>query len=341
MNTDLVRADPCTSVVVFCFLFLGEEVEVDGVGHGLVAGVVGVEVVAGVEGLEEAVGLGGVAAGFVEVDDGVEGSAGEDEVVDGLAHGFALGAEVVGSGEGSEGGANDLDAAGVGSVDDLGVAPFDLLGGDGFVGVEGEEGAADVVGGEREDEVAGTGLGEDVTIQACEGGGAGSVVEDAVAGDAFVEDSDVAGGEADGEIVGPPEVFVGGGVVAVGDGGSEDDDCGGCGAGVDVYGFEEGPGGEFGGSVEGGVAGGVAGDGEVAGAGELVGGEGDAGLGGDEEADGEVGEGFDGERDWIADGVGSGGDGDGGCSAEGDGVVGVGLNGGGAGAGAEGGVDVG
>src|SRR5579871_271304 len=69
----------------------GEEVEVDGVGNGFVAGVAGVEVVAGVGCGGEDGWVRGVLRGFVEVDEAVELVGGADPLVDGLAHGFAGG----------------------------------------------------------------------------------------------------------------------------------------------------------------------------------------------------------------------------------------------------------
>ena len=49
----------------------GEEVEVDGLAHGLVAGVAGVEVIAGVVERQEHAGMSRVGGDFVEVDDAV------------------------------------------------------------------------------------------------------------------------------------------------------------------------------------------------------------------------------------------------------------------------------
>ena len=47
----------------------------------------------------------------------------------------------------------------------------------------------DVVDAFEDDEVFDAGLGEDIAVEAGEGVGAGVVVEDAVASDAFVEDA--------------------------------------------------------------------------------------------------------------------------------------------------------
>ena len=73
-------------------------------------------------------------------------------------------------------------------------------------------------------------LSDDVAVEASEGGGAGGVVEDAVAADAFVEDAELAGLfvglEATGEDVGPAGVGVAGAEGAVGDAVAEGDDGG-------------------------------------------------------------------------------------------------------------------
>ncbi len=209
----------------------GEEFEVDGVAHGFVAGVAGVEVVAGVVEREEHAGMGGVRGDFVEVDDAVELVGGADPLVDGLAHLFTGGGVVFGSDVGREGCAVDLDAVGVGAGGELAEAGDEVVGGDDVVGFGGIGGVADVVDAFEDDEVLDAGLGEDVAVEAGEGGGAGGVVQDAVAADAFVEDAEVGGLlvglEAAGEDVGPAGVGVAGAVGAVGDAVAEGDDGGG------------------------------------------------------------------------------------------------------------------
>jgi len=61
------------------------------------AGVAWVEVVAGVGGGGEDGGVGGVAGGFVEVDDTVEERGGADPLVDGVADSVADGGGVAGA----------------------------------------------------------------------------------------------------------------------------------------------------------------------------------------------------------------------------------------------------
>ena len=175
-----------------------EEREGDGFADGAVACGAGVEVVAAVVGGEHAIGMGGVADDFVEIEDGVEVAGGEDPGVDGLAVGFGGGAGVVvvGADEGSDGGADDLDAVGVGAVDDL------LLGGEDAGdegGVFGRRNIAEareppeVVNGFKDDEPADAGLRDYVAVEAGEHVGAEAVGEEVIAADALVEDSDVAG----------------------------------------------------------------------------------------------------------------------------------------------------
>ena len=100
---------------------------------------------------------------------------------------------------------------------------------------------ADVVDGFEDDEVLDAGLGEDVVVEAREGGGTGDIVQDAITADADVKDAEVGGllvgGEAAGKEVGPTLVLVDGGVGSVGDGVPEGDDGGGLGFGFDVNGF--------------------------------------------------------------------------------------------------------
>ncbi len=99
---------------------MAKDVEVDGVAHGFVAGVAGVEVVAGVGGGGEGGGVGGVAGGLIEVDEAVEVRGGANPVVEGLADGVAGGRGVAAAEVGREGGAEDLDAVGVGTAGELG-----------------------------------------------------------------------------------------------------------------------------------------------------------------------------------------------------------------------------
>ncbi len=164
----------------------GEEVEVDGFAHGFVAGVAGVEVVAGVVERKEYAGVCGVGGHFVEVDDAVELVGGANPFVDGPAHLLAGGGLVFCSDEGCEGCAVDLDAVSVGAGCELAEACDEVVGGDDVVGFGGVGGVADVVDAFHDDEVFDAGLGDDVAVEAGEGGGTGGVVEDAVASNALV-----------------------------------------------------------------------------------------------------------------------------------------------------------
>jgi hypothetical protein len=107
-----------------------EEGEVDGVCHGLIAEVVRVQVVTAVEGGQQPQGVGRVPDRLVEVDDAIEGAAGTDPVVDGLAFGFSGGGVVPGALERRQRGAEDLQARGVAGLDFRGanyvINPFAL-----------------------------------------------------------------------------------------------------------------------------------------------------------------------------------------------------------------------
>lgn len=77
-----------------------------------------------------------IAHDGVEVEDAVEGAAGANSLVQGLALGFIFGgveAGEFGSAEGSEGRADDFDSLFVGSFDELALALDELSGGHDFV----------------------------------------------------------------------------------------------------------------------------------------------------------------------------------------------------------------
>ena len=190
--------------------------------------------------------MGGIRGDFVEVDDAVELIGGADPLVDGLAHLLAGGGLIFGTDEGREGGAEDLDAVGMSAGGELAEAGDEFFGGNDVVGFGGIGGVADVVDALHDDEVLDAGLGQDVAVEAGEGGGAGVVVENAVAADALVEDAEICGLlvglEAAGEDVGPAGVGVAGAVGSVGDAIAEGDDGGALSSARDVDSFEKGPG---------------------------------------------------------------------------------------------------
>ena len=212
--------------------------------------------------------MGGIRGDFVEVDDAVELIGGADPLVDGLAHLLAGGGLIFCADEGCEGGSEDFDAVGMSAGGELAEAGDEFFGGNDVVGFGGIGGVADVVDAFHDNEVLDAGLGEDVAVEAGEGGGAGGVVEDTVAADALVEDAEIfcllVGLEAGGEDVGPAGVGVAGAVGAVGDAIAEGDDGGGFVVGRDVDSLEEVPGEEGVRGVERGGADDVAG-GEVVG----------------------------------------------------------------------------
>ena len=316
----------------------GEEVEVDGVAHGFVAFIAGVEMVAGVVEREEHAGVGGVGGDFVEVDDAVELIGGADPFVDSLAHLLAGGGLVFCADEGCERCADDLDAVSVGAGGELAEAGDEVVGGDDVVGLGWVGGVADIVDAFHDDEVFDASLRKDVTVEAGQGGGAGDVVEDAVAADALVEDAEIGGLlvglEAAGEDVGPAGIRVASAVGAVGDAVAEGDDGGALFVGGDVDSFEEVPGEECLRGVERSGADDVAGDEVVGLIGEGMEGELVDWLIGEKEADCEVGKGSDFEGDGVTDDEGAGWNDDGGFSVEGE--CGCASRGNRAGAGAKG-----
>jgi hypothetical protein len=327
------------------FAGLVEKAEVDGVGHGGVARVFGMEVVAAVGLGGEDEGIGGVAGGFIEVDGAVEDVAGEDPGVDGFPNLLALIGEVACTFVGSEGCAVDLNAAFVGSTDELGESVLKLLGGELILRLVGIVESADVVDAFHHDDETHARLAEDVAIETGEGVGANAVDEDAIATDAFVEDGEAGGCgvvvEAGGEVVGPAMILIVGGVGAVGDGIAERDDGSGMRIdGLDVDAFEEIPGWILGGRAERWGGDFVAVLDEVGLLGRAVGGDVGDGLDRQVEAHGDVGEGGRGEVNGIAEDHSSGGNDDGSLAAEDEGMERLGLNGVGAGAeGHAGGVD--
>jgi hypothetical protein len=82
---------------------------------------------------------------------------------------------------------------GVGAGGELGEAEDEIVRSDRVAGMSGRGGVADVVDALHDDEVLDACLGEDVAVEAGEGGGAGVVVQDAVAADAFVEHAEAVG----------------------------------------------------------------------------------------------------------------------------------------------------
>src|SRR5450755_3754758 len=107
----------------------GELGDVDRVGHGLVASVVGMQMVAAVVRGVELQRVGRVRHGGGEVEDAVVGTAGEDPVVDGLPDGLSGAGVVAGALEGQDGSPVDLHAGGVRLLDEGLVAVDEVLGG--------------------------------------------------------------------------------------------------------------------------------------------------------------------------------------------------------------------
>ena len=177
---------------------------------------------------KEHAGVGGVGGDFVEVDHTVKLIRSTDPFVEGLAHLFAGRGLVFGSDEWSESSADNFDAVSVGSCGELAKAGDEVLSCDDVVGLGGIGGVTNVVDALHDDEILDAGLSENVTVEAREGRGAGVVMEDAIATDAFVEDAEVCGLlvslETAGKDVGPASVGVASAVGTVCDAVAEGDD---------------------------------------------------------------------------------------------------------------------
>lgn len=147
-----------------------ERVQVDGLGHRLHAGVVGVQVVSGVVGREYRVRVGRVGERAIEVDDRVVGTAGPDPVVDRVPDLLVVRgvvAELVAL-DGRERGADGAYAMLMRGPDQLEVGVDELLGRDrrGLPAAEVRlSGGADVVDPFQHDHRTDLRLAEDVAIE--------------------------------------------------------------------------------------------------------------------------------------------------------------------------------
>ncbi len=302
----------------------GEDAQVDGVGHGLIAGVVGVQVVAGVELGAVALGVLRIAGSGFEVHHSVVSAAGADPVVESLADGFPALARIAGALVGREGAADHADAMGVRLFDDLAVGRDEVLSGEAFAG--GSKAVADVIDAFENHQPLDARLAEDVAVEAGQGARACAVMQHAVAANALIRDAEVGslllGGEAGGQQGGPGVIGLGGGAGAVSDGIAEGHDGAGGGGRIHVDGGQPVVRLGGGGVGQGGAAGEVAGAdiGGVQG-GPVAGGK--AGIAGEVEADGEVGQGIDGEIDGVAEEDHAGLQGAAGLTVESQGAVGT------------------
>ena len=152
--------------------------------------------IAAVEGRLHAGRTGRVGKDSLEVDDAVEGPAGPDPWIDGLALGFLLRREVAlvghpGKGilERGERAPDDLDAAHVGPFDHLLVARDDLVRrAEDAARLDGGSGPADIVDPEEDHDVRYPRLAQDVTLETGESVDACTLAENAIAADPLVLD---------------------------------------------------------------------------------------------------------------------------------------------------------
>jgi len=118
-------------------------------------------------------GMIGVAGDLIEVDGSVKDATGEDPGVHALANLFTLASEINASLVRDHGGSEDLDPVLVGAGYELAEALFQILGGEAVAGLVWVVKSADIVCAFQHDQVADTGLREDVAIEAGEGVGLG------------------------------------------------------------------------------------------------------------------------------------------------------------------------
>src|ERR1019366_5462104 len=108
----------------------GEDFQIEGIGHRLVAGVIGVQVIARIELRAEPLGIGGVACRRFEIDHRVERAGRADPRIQRRADLLAILASVASTLERCQSAADYLDAMRVGLRDELLVAADQFVGGD-------------------------------------------------------------------------------------------------------------------------------------------------------------------------------------------------------------------
>lgn len=107
-----------TSRLPGVFLF-GEELQIDGIGHDFVAGVIGMEMVTAIGDWDESRGIVRIARGSVEINDGIEPAARANPLVDRLTSALGSGGRIGRAAEGKDRSPVDLYMVGVGAQDEL------------------------------------------------------------------------------------------------------------------------------------------------------------------------------------------------------------------------------
>src|SRR5215831_12621018 len=174
-----------------------KQLQIDGLAHRLVAGVIWMEMVAAVIGCSDRGRTSCIGKNAIEVDDAVEGATRPYPVIDGLAFCLLVGREISlirrsreGIFERRQRTANDLDRAEMGPLDQLLVAGNDFVCSANYsVGLDRRARPSDVVDPDEDHDVRNAGLAQHVAFESRECADAGAVAKDTIACDALVLDS--------------------------------------------------------------------------------------------------------------------------------------------------------
>src|SRR5215471_656158 len=173
-----------------------KQLQIDGLAHRLVAGVIWMEVVAAVIGCGDRGRTSCIGKNAIEVDDAVEGAARPYPVIDGLAFCLLVGREISlirrsreGIFEWRQRTAHDLDRAEMGSFDQLLVAGNDLVRSANYAArLDRGTRPADVVDPDEDHDVRNAGLAQHAAFESSERADAGAVAKDTIACDPLVLD---------------------------------------------------------------------------------------------------------------------------------------------------------
>src|SRR5262252_1265010 len=173
-----------------------KQLQIDGLGHRLVARVIWMEVIAAVIGCRDRSRASWIGKNAIEVDDAIKGAARAYPIIDGLAFCLFVGRKISLIGRSREGifewrqrNANDLDRAEMGALDQLPVAGNDFVcSANNAVRLDSGARPPDVVDPDEDHDVRNGGLAQHVTLESRQCADAGTVAEDTIAGDTLVLD---------------------------------------------------------------------------------------------------------------------------------------------------------
>jgi len=168
---------------------LVEQAEVDGVRHGSIASILGMQVIATVVQRGELKRINRIAGRLVEVNRSIEDAGRQYPVVDGLAYLFAIVGKVTCAFVRRDGGSEDFDAVLVSSGDELGKPLFEVFSGELVIRTVRVVEATDIVDALKDDNELHSGLRKNISIEAGQRVLPNAMDEDAVAADAFIEHS--------------------------------------------------------------------------------------------------------------------------------------------------------